>query len=72
MECTVTLHFLSKWFSLQLENDSRILSDIALLLDKNNFVFWAFKEQLNVADENLLIPGQISLIVQSLIRAQPC
>ena len=57
---------------LPLENDSRILSDIALVLDKHNFVFWAFQEQQKVAHDNLLLPGQISLIVQSLIRAQRC
>ena len=49
-----------------------ILSDIALVLDNHNIVLWAFKEQAKVAHDNLLLPGQISLIVQSLIRAQPC
>ena len=49
-----------------------ILSDIALPLDNYDIVLWAFKEQVKVAHENLLLPGQVSLIVQSLIRAQPC
>lgn len=49
-----------------------ILSDVALVLNNHNIVLWAFKGHVKVAHENLLSPGQISLIVQSLIRAQPC
>ena len=49
-----------------------ILSDIALVVDNHNIVLWAFRDQAKVAHDNLLLPWQISLIVQRLIRAPPC